>query len=579
MRTVVESNSSEVHGFGGIGRQAVSLQSEAMLLLLLLVSAWAFRPFEQSGRFRTTRTKAFESLLTALGDESLVQSVGRAGFTSDEELVSFATDFRDRPEVLSNVLRDDFHFNAIDAHKLRAALMQLLRSQDVSQQQQQLHQNQQIREIPLGAKSKLQIEGGEETKRTRANMKRVVLNQSQSQRHRRKDASSSFEYGLKKSDVPPALAAELEAFFTYMTEMSPTSQEAPIRQATAVVYERHARLFLGWLVRNGGQASITSAFPTKDKSGAKHAFDFIKWLRSERKISGNYEANLLRGLTKLAKYRFSLESTSDPTYGEKSFDDIPVVRELRKVHREAGARSRLTTSRVSDERKKWLDWPEYLSVVDKAKQELETLKRESSSKTPSLQQREIAKAYQRYLVLAFFSVVPDRQRTIRELEMDRTFLREDDSWVIKHGTADYKTGRSYGDRPPLPIASELTAAVDEFIADWRPCLSPQTDHLFVQPGVLGKGQPLTQDSLYQIVSRTCFKHSGKRTNPHLLRDMVVTHVRGETNASEKELEALALFMGHSLSMQKKSYDRRTLDQKVAPAVSLMRGLARGETAA
>lgn len=42
---------------------------------------------------------------------------------------------------------------------------------------------------------------------------------------------------------------------------------------------------------------------------------------------------------------------------------------------------------------------------------------------------------------------------------------------------------------------------------------------------------------------------------------------------------LALFMGHSLSMQKKSYDRRTLDQKVAPAVSLMRGLARGETAA
>lgn len=552
-----------------------------MLLLLLLASAWALRPFEHAVRVRTTttRVKAFESLFTALGgegSESLVQSVGRAGFTSDDELVSFAMDFRERPEVLSAVLREDFAFSPMESHKLRAALMHLLRAKHDTQQQQQqqLVQNQQLRAIPL-VDPKLQIEGEEETKKAKraSNMKRIILNQAQLQR--RKGSSSSYEYGLKKSDVPPALEAELEAFRTYMTEMSPTSQESPIRQATAVVYERHARLFLGWFVRNGGQASITSAFPTKDKSGAKHAFDFIKWMRSERKISGNYEANLVRGMTKLAKYRFSLESTSDPTYGEKSFDDIPVVRELRKVHRDANARSRLTTSRVSDERKKWLDWPEYLNVVDKAKQELETLKRESSNRTLALQQRMIAVAFQQYLVLAFFSIVPDRQRTIRELEVGRTFLREDDSWVIKHGAADYKTGRSYGDRPPLPIAGELTSAVDEFIADWRPCLSPQTDHLFVQPGVNGKGQPLTQDSLYQIVSRTCFKHAGKRTNPHLLRDMVVTHVRSETSASEKELEALALFMGHSLSMQKKSYDRRTLDQKVAPAVSLISRLSQG----
>jgi hypothetical protein len=60
-----------------------------------------------------------------------------------------------------------------------------------------------------------------------------------------------------------------------------------------------------------------------------------------------------------------------------------------------------------------------------------------------------------------------------------------------------------------------------------------------------------------------------------LRDMIVTHVRG-SDASEKELEALALYMGHSIAMQRNSYDRRTTEQKVAPAVELLRNVnARG----
>ena len=53
--------------------------------------------------------------------------------------------------------------------------------------------------------------------------------------------------------------------------------------------------------------------------------------------------------------------------------------------------------------------------------------------------------------------------------------------------------------------------------------------------------------------------------------MIVTHVR-ETNASEKQLEALALYMGHSIQMQRTSYDRRTLNQKVAPAIELLQSL-------
>jgi hypothetical protein len=53
-----------------------------------------------------------------------------------------------------------------------------------------------------------------------------------------------------------------------------------------------------------------------------------------------------------------------------------------------------------------------------------------------------------------------------------------------------------------------------------------------------------------------YRITGKRTNPHLVRDSVVTHLRG-TGASERELEALAIYMGHSVEMQRSTYDRRT----------------------
>ena len=42
--------------------------------------------------------------------------------------------------------------------------------------------------------------------------------------------------------------------------------------------------------------------------------------------------------------------------------------------------------------------------------------------------------------------------------------------------------------------------------------------------------------------------------------------------SERDLEALALYMGHSINMQRTSYDRRTVNQKVAPAVKLLQSV-------
>ena len=57
-----------------------------------------------------------------------------------------------------------------------------------------------------------------------------------------------------------------------------------------------------------------------------------------------------------------------------------------------------------------------------------------------------------------------------------------------------------------------------------------------------------------------------------LRDIVVTHARSLDHVTERELEALATYTEHSLAQQRNVYDKRTKDQRVAPAVLLMQAL-------
>jgi len=426
--------------------------------------------------------------------------------------------------------------------------------------------------------------------------------------------------------------------------------------------------------------SLYDIFPNPTAESVSPILQYVLWLRTERGISQNYEANILRGMIKLVKFRFANDNNYDGGGGggntnkintipqqqqssssrrssmTSALDDLPLVLELRKLHRDAGNKGK-KAPRSSDEDKKWLDWTDYLKVIRLLKSDLSEMiktydektrlfdnglllvgkendienaaaapavtkgkeeevisgkkmrQRQSSSDaaraatTKSLQvlRHEIAKTYQQYLILSFFACIPDRQRTFRELELGKNFFRVDTNdgstitattgsatssscsssmWIIKHTADDYKTGATYGERPSLPLTS-LTHEIDDFIERWRPSLlrtsssssssapttsSSSPSHLFLQPRT---GNPLTANSVYQIVSRCCYKYKQKKTNPHLLRDMIVTHIRQNSDASEKELEALALFMGHSIQMQRNSYDRRTLGQKVSPAIKLM----------
>lgn len=172
----------------------------------------------------------------------------------------------------------------------------------------------------------------------------------------------------------------MDDFFTFMTRPFTSSQEPPIKPATVNVYLRHAKQFFGWYCSqvkkdeegssfDNANASIFTIVPNKEKESADCLLEFILWLRASRSISVSYEANMSRGLTKLLKFRFSAQSKTDPSYGEKSFEDIPVIRELRKLHRDANKRQ-TRSPRSSDEDRKWLSWPEYLQVIEALKTDL-----------------------------------------------------------------------------------------------------------------------------------------------------------------------------------------------------------------
>jgi len=455
-------------------------------------------------------------------------------------------------------------------------------------------------------------------------------------------------YALRDAEVPESLRKELEEMRRDVTTRRVGGGRAPVRGTTAANYEEVARGLMGWLVRvkRGGWdgvsfveeassrersdvrnprgslgspeanvpegLSLRDAFPDEGASGARFAFEYLRWLRSARAVAASTEAFQLRSLIAIAKWVHHNRRGGGADSG--GFEN-PAVAELVSAQR-GGATLALKSARVADESAKWLDWPAYLNVVETLKHECAPLTRSGVRRSDA----DIAMAVQRYLLFAVLASVPDRQRTLRELRLGKTLFCEtrdegvgggggEDArdananatrvsskpqrwWIVRHAPEDYKTGNAYGARPDLALDRRLYPALeqwlfgsdlDEIAADadasddasfdferysasgHRAALSPTHDFVFTRPN----GSPWTVSELSRTFSRASLRITGKKTNPHLIRDMVVTHVRGEGIASDAELEALAMYMGHSVAMQKGTYDRRTAQQKVAPAVGLM----------
>ena len=443
-------------------------------------------------------------------------------------------------------------------------------------------------------------------------------------------SSHSRAYRLRDSELSDELRAEFVKFRRFLTTRRLGSHEAPIKEVTARKYEDHVRGLLGWMLFTfpeefpEGAKSVRSmrlAFPSPAKSSAARAFEHLQWLSETRHCGPAYELVALRAFVAAAKFLHGDAGEDEARDVDRPYARVPLVAQLRRLNKDAGRRAS-RASPVADVRKKWLSWDQYLGLVKRLEDEVAPRWHAGGTRTDAA----VAWSLQRFLVFGVLSCVPDRQRTIRELEIGRTLFKEhkedggternassrersehytrsspsggdsveilaprsrsgagrstwidlrtdateadyDYRWVIKHGPEDYKTGRNYGERPPMVLAPSLYGALEEWIERRRAHLAPRHANLFTARN----GAPLTDVGVHSLLTSTSYRLTGRRVNPHLVRDMIITHLRG-TDASERQLEALAIYMGHSLAMQKGTYDRRSKAEKVAPAVQLLSSL-------
>lgn len=359
-------------------------------------------------------------------------------------------------------------------------------------------------------------------------------------------------YRLKDDELTDSLKLELQNFYKFLTSLNIRKREEdPINEVSANIFCKEAKLILGWLYHY--QAIPLQQLSLKLLDDIDLAYDFLDWLRNDREARPSREMTALKCWLWVSKFHHHKSSEV------KKYRDIKIIEELRDLMNNTAQREKETPPMV-DESLKWLDWSEFLAAVERLKQECAVKDNYGRRRTNSA----IAFSYERYLIAAFLAYMPpDRQRTLRELEIGRTLIKKEDNWFIQLEPKDYKTGKTYGTHI-TQIPEIIYPELEEWIEEWRQVFNPQHNFLFTTT----KGKQLTPGGVWSLFTSAIFRLTGKKTNPHLIRSMIITHLR-RSGATDQEMEALALGMKHSTQTQKKDYDRRTKQEKIAPALEMM----------
>jgi len=343
---------------------------------------------------------------------------------------------------------------------------------------------------------------------------------------------------------------ELGEFRAHLVTEQFRTKAAKVSSATADKHVLNARRALGWYQRRATEAAPAAApaaladlVPSSDEDGAGVAFEYCRWLQDTRAACRGTLRVYLSTFIRLARYLH-------PEAGR-------CVEQLRVI-----GSGRLGPA-VSDVSKKWLPYERFVQCVEQLRQECRVLLQSGRRRKG----RAVLQSWQRYLIAAILAAIPDRQRTLRELTLGRTLVKSDGVWSIVHAASDYKTGKFYGDRPALTLPARLSEDIDCYLQEWRPKV--RCDHLFV----CTKGRPLRAACVHQTLATAVFRMTGQLLNPHLVRHMVVTHVRTTDGVTEAQLEGVAFLMGHSLDTQRKHYTKLTPAERVGPGIALMHSIA------
>lgn len=130
-------------------------------------------------------------------------------------------------------------------------------------------------------------------------------------------------------------------------------------------------------------------------------------------------------------------------------------------------------------------------------------------------------AYRDGLMLALLSCRPVRRRNFAELAIGKSFVRQDDAYVIDIPGTETKNHCPYR----TVLDPSLTSYIEKYLSIYRPSLLAQmsTNSLWVSWG----GEPLCDGTLYSVVMNRTKAEFGCGLSPHLFRDCAATTLGDE----------------------------------------------------
>jgi len=324
----------------------------------------------------------------------------------------------------------------------------------------------------------------------------------------------------------------------------------------------------------------------KAKKEAERSISLIESHLLEAHSSARYSSleSIIKRLIPFAKWVYRNETKTD------DFTDIPVVVELRRLHRQYLKKSQSEPDSVPYALKsvRWEDLPKALDFLKKEADVTHQVwgsPRTLSAKAESLQS---------FLLVAFFCVMPPcRSRVIGELEIGRTLRRGlinesgfvpeellpnglEAKWCICLNPEDDKAGR----RPGLQAfilndfefndGTSFYSYLNLWLDKLRPDLKPDHSRVWVITRSLPQwnyqiGDPRNPRGIGHTVAKAMHKALGRPVSPKEFRKMFVSYISNRKDLSEADMENFARAMGHSRKMQMKVYDQVRSEIRLADA--------------
>ncbi|HEY9830610.1 MAG TPA: hypothetical protein V6D26_08525 [Stenomitos sp.] len=339
----------------------------------------------------------------------------------------------------------------------------------------------------------------------------------------------------------------------------------------------------------------------KAEETRKNIISFFEWRKQEsHDLSSTSKGFILDALICATKFLYNNQSDKKQY---RHYEDIPAVNILQVNYKAM----RKCSDPPPHYYERALPWQTVVKVFEKLRTEshvthtyFENGKRKQ--KDPR-SQKAIAGTLQRFLILSFLVLIPpDRQRTIRELELGKTlkhgfFLGDaftsvekmDDPsqarFYICFTENDYKTGKIYKDwKGELPNHKftdgktwyqylerwlykepKSTPRVQEWTYGMRNFLEPSHNKVF--SGRINK-KAISREGFASLVKTIFNRFTLVPVTPHTLRHVYNTFIR-DIGATDAEKESTANWMHQSKEVADRRYSHQKQAQKLRPGMDLI----------